>query len=107
MFVQVNQQETMLRLHSFPEPTRGSGTKLRAGRLFLVSNRLEKTFKIRSHTVPGVPGVSGVSSPYGLRKISSETGSLTLAPGGTPATLTRLFSANGLITMSGSAVGIA
>jgi hypothetical protein len=104
MFVQVNQQETMLRLHSFPEPTRGSGTKLRAGRLFLVSNRLEKTFKIRSHTVPGVPGVS---SPYGLRKISSETGSLTLAPGGTPATLTRLFSANGLITMSGSAVGIA
>ena len=44
---------------------------------------------------------------HGLRKISSETGSLTLAPGGTPPTLTRLFSANGLITMSGLDVGIA
>ena len=46
-------------------------------------------------------------SPHGLRKISSETGSLTLAPDGIPVTSTRLFSANGLITMSGLDVGIA
>lgn len=54
---------------------------------------------------PHAPSPTRLS--HGLRKISSETGSLTLAPGGTPLTLTRLFSANGLITMSGLDVGIA
>ena len=47
------------------------------------------------------------TSAQGLRKISSETGSLTLAPDGIPVTSTRLFRANGLITMSGFDVGIA
>jgi DNA-binding XRE family transcriptional regulator len=46
-------------------------------------------------------------SSHGLRKISSDTGSLTLAPGGIPLTSIRLFSANGLMTMSGLEVGIA
>ena len=47
-----------------------------------------------------------ICATHGLRKISSETGSLTLAPDGIPVTSTRLFNANGLITTSGLEVCI-
>ncbi|MBV9106038.1 MAG: hypothetical protein JO066_06000 [Verrucomicrobia bacterium] len=50
-------------------------------------------------TFTTVPWLS--AARHGLRKISSETGSLTLAPDGIPVTSTRLFNAKGLITMSG------
>jgi hypothetical protein len=48
---------------------------------------------------------AGRGFTHGLRKISSETGSLTLAPGGIPLTSSRVFGANGLMTTFGLEVG--
>lgn len=64
-------------------------------------------FLLTTYRSPLTFATSPVRSSYGLKKISSETGSLTLAPDGIPVTSTRLFNANGLITMSGFDVGIA